>query len=61
MTDDDRERSALLGAVVYEGAGIEALPTVLLGALVIGLVLVLADGARIARIARAQRSAERVG
>lgn len=44
---------ALLGALVYEGVGIETLPAVLLGALVIGLVLVLADGARVARVRRA--------
>ncbi|QCR19950.1 MFS transporter [Agrococcus sp. SGAir0287] len=44
---------ALLGALVYEGAGIEALPAVLLVALVVGLVLVLADGARLARVRRA--------
>lgn len=48
---------ALLGAVVYETAGIQALPAVLLGALVIGLVLVLADGARLARPRRASGAA----
>ncbi|GAA2173941.1 MFS transporter [Agrococcus versicolor] len=49
---------ALLGALVYEGIGIQALPAVLLAALVVGLVVVLADGARIARGRRGQVGAE---
>ncbi|MFC7432419.1 MULTISPECIES: MFS transporter [unclassified Agrococcus] len=51
---------ALLGAVVYDAVGIEALPAVLLGAVVIGLVLVLADGARLARLRRAHVRADGV-